>query len=59
MRIQWDIEDGYAGKNRPHFVEVPDDEIEECETAEEEEKLIEEYVQNDFDQKISFYWKKV
>jgi len=27
MRIQWEIEDGYVGKSRPHYVEVPDDEL--------------------------------
>lgn len=52
MRVKWEVADGYAGKSRPHYVDVPDDELEECETEQEREKLIDEYVQEEFDSKI-------
>lgn len=54
MRVTWEIEDGYVGRSRPHYTEVPDDELDECETDEEMEHIIEEYVQTDFDNSISW-----
>ena len=55
MRITWEVEDGYCGKSRPHEIIVPDDELAECGTDQErKELLIEEYVQTDFDNKVSW-----
>ena len=53
-RITWEVEDGYVGKSRPHFTEVDDDELAECETEDERNDLINDYVQEDFDNHISF-----
>lgn len=58
MRVKWEVEDGYAGKSRPHYIDVPDDELEECETDQEREKLIDEYVQEEFDSKIFPTWDR-
>ena len=55
MKIRWQVEDGYAGGGRPHWTEVPDEELAECETDEERERLIRECIQADFDQTISWY----
>ena len=52
MRVTWEVEDGYVGKSRPQHTEVPDDELESCETEEEKQELINDYVQEDFDQTI-------
>ena len=54
MRVTWEVEDGYCGKSRPQHTDIPDDELEECETDAEREILIEEYIQADFDSKISW-----
>lgn len=54
MKITWEVEDGYCGGSRPQYTEVPDEDLDECETDDEREKLIEEYVQDDFDQTVSF-----
>lgn len=54
MKISWEVEDGYVGKLRPQYTEVPDDEIAECETVEEADALIEEYVCGDFDYTITW-----
>lgn len=48
MRITWEIEDGYVGRSAPHYTEVDDDELDECETDEEREELISETVHEDF-----------
>jgi len=56
MRITWEVEDGYAGKSRPQYTEVPDVEIEACESEDEENELINEYIQRDFEMKISYSW---
>lgn len=57
MRITWEVEDGYVGKSRPQFTEIDDDELAECETGEEKEKLISSYIQEDFNNNIS--WSEV
>ncbi len=54
MIVRWEVADGYAGGSRPHTTTIDDDELEECETEEERQDLINDYIQNDFDQKISW-----
>ncbi len=58
MRLTWYTEDGYVGK-RPHQVEIPDDEIEECETQEQFDELVESYVQESFNERVSFSYEQV
>ena len=55
MRVTWEVEDGYCGKSRPQHCEVDDDELAECKTEEERNKLIEETIQSDFEQNISWH----
>lgn len=54
MHVRWEVEDGYAGKHRPQYTEIPDEELEGL-TKEEREKLIEQYVQEDFEATITWY----
>ena len=54
MKITWEVSDGYIGKSRPQYTEVPNDELAKCETEEEREELIEEYIQNDFQESIGW-----
>ena len=54
VRVTWEVEDGCVGKSRPQHTEVPEDDLEDCETDEERERRIEEYVEEDFKQRISF-----
>jgi hypothetical protein len=54
MKITWEVEDGYVGKSSPQVVDVPDEELAECETDEEKHDLVEEYVQQDFNNNISY-----
>ena len=55
MKIIWQVDDGYVGGNRPHTTEIPDDELENCETEEERKELISEYIQDDFNNIVSWY----
>lgn len=57
MKVIWEVNDGYVGGSRPHETIVPDDELEECETEEEREDLIYDYIHNDFRDYIS--WSEV
>ena len=54
MIVTWEVDDGYVGKSRPQHTEVPDNELAECETDEEREDLINDYIQSDFEQRISW-----
>ncbi len=58
MRIKWEIDDGYGGKSRPHFLTIDDADFEDM-TPEEINTEIDEAVQNEFETKISPYWKIV
>jgi phage-related protein len=59
IKIHWQVEDGYVGKSRPQtttvrpFDDFSQDEWDEMNSKERDEYL-QECVQNDFDQTISF-----
>lgn len=55
MNVSWEVEDGYCG-GRPQHTEVPDDELLELEAIEEKKALIEEYVEADFEQNITWHF---
>ena len=55
MRVLWEVDDGYAGKSRPQTTIIDDNDLEACETDEERELLINQEIQFDFEQKISWY----
>lgn len=54
MKITWEVSDGYCGGSRPHTVDIDDIDLEDCENEAEREELIEEYIQNAFEQTISW-----
>jgi hypothetical protein len=56
MKITWEIDDGYIGRSRPHHLEIPDNDMEDM-NDEEKVKYIEEYIQDDFNDKISWSYK--
>jgi len=53
MLVRWEVEDGYAGKHRPQWTEIPNEELEGL-PEDEREKLIEQYVQEDFEAMIGW-----
>jgi hypothetical protein len=59
ITVKWEVEDGYAGKSRPQKTIIDTErDMQEGEwdemSQEERMEYIEECVQEDFDQKISF-----
>lgn len=57
MKIVWGVNDGYVGKSRYQYTDVSDDGILNCDTVEEAMAMIDQAVQDDFEQKISWYLK--
>lgn len=57
MKITYQLDDGYVGPSRPHYVEVDDYSLAECETPEEVENLIGEYVREHMEQRIIPHWE--
>lgn len=55
MRVQFGIEDGYVG-NRPHYVDINDDDLATCETSEERSQMIEDAIEDYRINRISTYW---
>lgn len=53
--MRWQVDDGYAGKSRPHYTEIDGEDWDACEDDAERESLINEYVQQDFEQHISWH----
>lgn len=55
MKIKWEVEDGYAGGNRPHYVEIPDSDFADLTDA-QVEALIHDSVQDAFEMNIQPAW---
>ncbi len=58
MQIKYEVEDGYAGGSRYKYVEVDDEDLEQCESLEEKIKLVDEIVEQDFSQNVYPVWNK-
>ena len=52
--VTWKVDDGYVN-NGPHQTHIDDADLEECEDDAERERLIEEAVQTDFENNVSWY----
>lgn len=55
MIIYWQIDDGYVTKRPPYKTVINDDELADYEEGPEREDFIAECIQEDFEQKISWY----
>ena len=58
-RVTWEVVDGYAGKARPQITVIPNYEFDCCETDAEVQEVIEEIVQQEFEQCISWIVQRV
>lgn len=54
VKVRWQVDDGYAGGSRPQSLTIPDEDFEDM-TEEEKEAYIEECIQDDFNNKISWH----
>jgi hypothetical protein len=57
VKVEWTVDDGYAGGSRPQYTDIDDDDLDECETDEEREEFINDCIQQDFEQKIT--WTRI
>jgi hypothetical protein len=57
-RVIWEVDDGYAGKSRPHILYIDDEDLEDL-TADERDVYIYEAVQDDFESKVTWYIKGI
>lgn len=57
MRVIWEVDDGYAGGSAPHSTVIDDDDLAECGSEQEREEFINDCVQEDSEQKIS--WSEI
>lgn len=58
MNIIWRVDDGFVN-NGPHDLEIDDEELEWYETEEERSDFIAQAVQEDFEQKVTWYIDKI
>lgn len=57
MIVRWQVDDGYAGGERPQSTEIDDEDLANLETDTEREDFIHDSIQEDFENKIS--WTKL
>jgi len=53
IEVTWQAEDGYCGGSRPHTIKFDDDEVEDMD-AEERQEFIENAVQEEFEQTVTW-----
>lgn len=57
IKVRWEVEDGYAGGSRPQIFTIdPDDFDDDADEREISERLM-EIVQDEFEQRISWFMK--
>ena len=57
MKIRWEIGDGYAGKSRPMYTDLPDEDLEGL-TPKEEWEYIQKYLEDDIWNCCDIDWHK-
>lgn len=56
--VSWKVDDGYAN-NGPHTTVIDKHDLDDCETEEERERFIEECVQRDFEENVTWYITRI
>ena len=61
MEVTYEAEDGYVGGSRPKYVDINDEEIKDCESDDEAMRLVEDAIQEHFEQNVaaSYDYKKL
>lgn len=57
MKVTWEVDDGYVGPSRPQHTEIDECDIEDCGDTDEAMRMIEDMIQEDYDQNINWYLK--
>ena len=60
MEVNWEIDDGYAGKTRQQTTKIDDEELKEnCDSVNEALEYIDRGIDEDFEQNISWYFSNI
>ena len=54
IKVTWEVDDGYVGKSAPHTLTISEDELQYCESEEIRQEYIEEAVDSDFAQTVTW-----
>ena len=54
ITVRWEASDGYVGGSRPQSFKVDAEDFQHCETELEVEELLGEFVQDEFEQRITW-----
>ena len=54
MKITWQVNDGYCGKSRSRVTIIDDGELEEYETEEERQDIIDDCIREEFESSITW-----
>lgn len=54
ITVRWEVEDGYVGKSRPQQFDLDLEDFNGCESQSDYELALEEAVQSEFDNRISW-----
>jgi hypothetical protein len=54
LYVGWDVSDGYISGRRTHTTKIPLSEINDCDTVADIQDLITDYIQGDFEQKVTW-----
>lgn len=55
--VSWEVDDGYTGKSRPQSTRIYIEEIDHCTTEQEVENAINEAIEEDFRQSVSWCYR--
>lgn len=58
MKVKWGFDCGYVLNIPDEVIDIPDDVLEGL-SAQGQDTIISEYVQDAFDQQVSYYWERV
>ncbi len=58
MKIRWGFDTGYVMRIPDFEIEIDDEDLEGL-TEDEQDKIINEYVEQEFNNQVSFYWSRV
>ena len=58
MKLRWQVTEGATGDDGYHRLEVPDDELAQCETEEERTAVIEQHIFDELTRVVGFSWEE-
>lgn len=54
MKVKWNVDTGYVNREPPREVDIPDEDLEDL-SPDEQERVIADYIEEDFRNTITWY----